>query len=150
MNLGKQRGFTLIELMVVLVIIGIASAAVSLSIKPDPLKLLRQDGERLVQLLQLAQTEARTDGRPITWRWDAKGFGFSRRADQGAGLDRFKDDPHLHQWRWQSPSMEVRVEPRQRVVLNAEWIGEPLQIRLSDGQNSLTVQRSAAGRVQLQ
>ncbi|MGD8216848.1 type II secretion system minor pseudopilin GspH [Pseudomonas thivervalensis] len=149
MNLGQQRGFTLIELMVVLVIIGIASAAVGLSIKPDPLKLLRQDGERLVQLLQLAQTEARSDGRPITWRWDAKGFGFSRRADRGE-LDRFKDDPQLRPRHWQSPSMEVRVEPRQRVVLNAEWIGEPLQIRLSDGQNSLTVQRSAAGRVQLQ
>lgn len=150
MNVGQQRGFTLIELMVVLVIIGIASAAVSLSIKPAPLKLLRQDAERLAQLLQLAQTEARTDGRPITWRWDAKGFGFSRRTDQGAGLDRFQDDPQLHPRRWQSPSMDIRVEPKQRVVLSAEWIGEPLQVRLSDGQNSLSVQRSAAGRMQVQ
>lgn len=150
MNLGKQRGFTLIELMVVLVIIGIASAAVGLSIKPDPLKLLRQDAERLAQLLQLAQTEARVDGRPISWRWDAKGFGFSRRQDQGSGLDRFKDDPQLHPRRWQSPSMEVHVEPRQRVVLSAEWIGAPLNIRLSDGQSSINVQRSAAGRVQIQ
>jgi general secretion pathway protein H len=32
----KQQGFTLIELMVVLVIIGIASAAISLTIKPEP------------------------------------------------------------------------------------------------------------------
>ncbi|WP_210639103.1 MULTISPECIES: type II secretion system minor pseudopilin GspH [unclassified Pseudomonas] len=150
MNVAKQRGFTLIELMVVLVIIGIASAAVSLSIKPDPLKLLRQDAERLTQLLQLAQSEARSDGRPITWRWDAKGFAFTRRNDHGAGLDRFKDDPQLHSRRWQSPSMEVRVEPRQRVVLNAEWIGEPLRIRLSDGQNSLNVQRNATGRMQIQ
>lgn len=38
----KQQGFTLIELMVVLVIIGIASAAISLTIKPDPLHLLRR------------------------------------------------------------------------------------------------------------
>lgn len=150
MSRDKQQGFTLIELMVVLVIIGIASAAVSLSIKPDPLKLLREDAARLAQLLQLAQAEARSDGRPITWRWDAKGFAFTRRNDRGAGLDRFKDDPQLRPRRWQSPSMEIRVEPRQRVVLNAEWLGEPLQIRLSDGQNSLTVQRSAAGRVQVQ
>jgi len=149
MTRGKQQGFTLIELMVVLVIIGIASAAVSLSIKPDPLKLLREDADRLAQLLQLAQAEARSDGRPITWRWDDKGFAFTRRTGHGAGLDRFKDDPQLHPRRWQSPSMEIRIEPRQRVVLNAEWLGAPLQIRLSDGQNSLTVQRSAAGRVQV-
>ncbi len=81
----KQQGFTLIELMVVLVIIGIASAAISLTIKPDPLHLLRKDAERLSQLLQVAQAEARADGRPITWRADAKGFRFNRRSDDGAG-----------------------------------------------------------------
>ena len=79
----KQQGFTLIELMVVLVIIGIASAAISLTIKPDPLHLLRKDAERLSQLLQVAQAEARADGRPITWRADAKGFRFNRRSDDG-------------------------------------------------------------------
>ncbi|MDT8905565.1 MULTISPECIES: type II secretion system minor pseudopilin GspH [Pseudomonas] len=149
MGRDRLRGFTLIELMVVLVIVGIASAAVSLSIRPDPLKLLRQDAERLAQLLQLAQTEARVDGRPITWRADAKGFGFSRRADQGTGLDRFKDDPQLRPRRWQSSSLQVDIEPGPRVVLSAEWISEPLQIRLSDGLNSLTVQRSDAGRIQV-
>lgn len=46
--------------------------------------------------------------------------------------------------------MEIRVEPKQRVVLDAEWIGAPLLIRLSDGQNSFIVQRSPTGRVQVQ
>lgn len=150
MDAGKQRGFTLIELMVVLVIIGIASAAISLSIKPDPVLLLRKDAERVAQLLQVAQAEARADGRPIVWVSDAKGFRFSRRNNSGRGFEHFKDDAQLRPRAWQSPKVEVRVEPKQRVVLNAEWINPPLQVTLSDGLNRLSVLRDGSGRISLQ
>ncbi|KAA0995124.1 type II secretion system protein GspH [Pseudomonas sp. ANT_J12] len=146
MNGFKQHGFTLIELMVVLVIIGIASAAISLSIKPDPLHLLRKDAARVAQLLQVAQAEARADGRPITWRADAKGFRFSRRNDSGQGVDHFSNDPQLKPRPWETPGMQVR----QKIVLNAEWINPPLQLTLSDGLNSIAVQRSATGQVSVQ
>lgn len=146
MNGFKQHGFTLIELMVVLVIIGIASAAISLSIKPDPLHLLRKDAARVAQLLQVAQAEARADGRPITWRADAKGFRFSRRNDSGQGVDHFSNDPQLKPRPWETPGMQVR----QKIVLNAEWINPPLQLTLSDGLNNIAVQRSATGQVSVQ
>ncbi len=109
--------------------------------------------KRLVQLLRNwpRPKPALTDG-PITWRWDAKGFGFSlsRRSRHGAGS--LQGRPAIaysvvgraRRWRF-AWNLEQRV-----VRFNAEWqFGEPLQIRLSDGLNSLTVQRSAAGRVHL-
>ena len=141
----KQQGFTLIELMVVLVIIGIASAAISLTIKPDPLHLLRKDAERLSQLLQIAQAEARADGRPITLRADAKGFRFNRRSDDGLGVDAFQGDAQLRARLWESTPMQLNIEPRQTLVLNAEWINPPVRVVLSDGQHSLSLQRDAAG-----
>ena len=141
----KQQGFTLIELMVVLVIIGIASAAISLTIKPDPLHLLRKDAERLSQLLQVAQAEARADGRPITWRADAKGFRFNRRSDDGSGVDTFARDAQLRPRQWKSTPMQVNIEPRQTLVLDAEWINPPLRVVLSDGQHNLSLQRDATG-----
>ena len=141
----KQQGFTLIELMVVLVIIGIASAAISLTIKPDPLHLLRKDAERLSQLLQIAQAEARADGRPISLRADAKGFRFNRRSDDGLGVEAFQGDAQLRPRLWESTPMQLTVEPRQTLVLNAEWINPPVRVVLSGGQHRLSLQRDAAG-----
>jgi general secretion pathway protein H len=148
--MSRQQGFTLIELMVVLVIIGIASAAISLSIRPDPLQLLRKDAERVAQLLQVAQAEARADGRPIVWVADAKGFRFGRRGEGGVGFESLMEDAQLRPRAWHSPKVEVRVEPRQTVVLNAEWINPPLRLILSDGANRLSVLRDGSGRISIQ
>lgn len=143
----KHQGFTLIELMVVLVVIGIASAAISLSIKPDPLRLrlLRMDAQRLSQLLQVAQAEARADGRAITWETDAKGFRFRRTTEDGLGVEYFNHDEQLRPRPWKSKTIKVRIEPQQILILNAEWINPPFQLVLSGGQYSLSLQRDADG-----
>lgn len=138
---STQQGFTLIELMVVLVIVGIASAAISLSIRPDPAKALREDAERLAQLLLVAQSEVQADGRAIVWQADRDGYRFVR---GGAALEH---DPLLRPRTWQAAPVNVLRSPDRAVRIDPEWFGEPLSLRLVSGQQQVEVRRDAAGRM---
>ena len=59
------------------------------------------------------------------------------------------NDPQLRPRAWETPSMSVRVIPRQPVILNAEWFASPFQLQLSDGQHHLTLQRTATGQIRV-
>jgi len=69
-------GFTLIEMLVVLAILGILSTFVALSTTPDPRRQAAADAERLALLLEAALQEAHWGGRAIAWSAEAKGYGF--------------------------------------------------------------------------
>lgn len=96
---GRRRphGYTLVELLVVLVVLGVMLALVSLSIVPDPRAKLQRDAERLETLFALAAEEAQLTSRPIAWRGDEKGYAFFRREqDQWVPFDgdaQFKPRP---------------------------------------------------------
>ena len=90
----RQSGYTLVELLVVLVVIGIMLGLVSLSLTPDPQARLARDAERLETLFALAAEEAQLSSRPIAWRGDEKGYAFFRRTPDGwapmAGDEQFR------------------------------------------------------------
>jgi general secretion pathway protein H len=62
-----RHGFTLIELMVVVALIAIASALVSLSLRDPASTRLEHEAARLVALLEAARTEARAAGLTASW-----------------------------------------------------------------------------------
>jgi general secretion pathway protein H len=64
---SRRGGFTLIELMVVIALIAVASAVVSLSLRDPSTSQLEHEGARLVALLEGARTEARGAGLTASW-----------------------------------------------------------------------------------
>ncbi|WP_268798221.1 prepilin-type N-terminal cleavage/methylation domain-containing protein [Pseudomonas huanghezhanensis] len=145
MSKARQAAFTLIEVMVVLVIIGIATAAITLSLGAAGDRPLREEAWRLALALQAAQSVVHADGRPIRWYFDGRGYQFIRERN-----DNFIRDPLLKPQHWENAALQVQVSPQQVVLLDAEWISTPLRIELSDGANRVSVVRHANGAVTVQ
>lgn len=70
------RGFTLLELLVVVAIIAIASVGVGLSLRDSGESTLEREAARLAVLLDAARAQSRASGVPVRWRADARGFHF--------------------------------------------------------------------------
>ena len=124
---SRRSGFTLIELMVVVALIAIASAVASLALRDPASTRLEHEGARLVALLEAARTEARASGLSASWeprpaQAGTEGFRF-------VGLPPSSDLPN--QWLAAGVSAEVAGAPAvqlgpepligpQRIVLHLE------------------------------
>ena len=141
------HGFTLIELMVVLVIIGICTAGIGLGLGSllDPGRQLRQEAERLAQRLQVARDEARIDGRSIRWQADASGYRFSRR--EGNQWVTVQRDDLLRPQRWQATG--IAVQPANAIELSPEWIGTAWELGLSLEGRTLRLRDDGSGQLQV-
>jgi general secretion pathway protein H len=69
-------GFTLLELLVVVAIIAIASAGVSFALRDSGDTQLEREAQRLAALLESARAQSRSSGRPVQWRVVPGGFRF--------------------------------------------------------------------------
>ncbi|MBS0293364.1 MAG: type II secretion system protein GspH [Proteobacteria bacterium] len=66
----------MLELLVVITIIALATAGVGLALRDSGDTLLEREGERLAVLLESARAQSRASGAAVRWRADAQGFRF--------------------------------------------------------------------------
>jgi general secretion pathway protein H len=73
---ASLRGFTLLELLVVVAIIAIATAGVSFALRDSEATQLEREAQRLAALLESARAQSRSTGVPVRWYATPGGFRF--------------------------------------------------------------------------
>jgi general secretion pathway protein H len=149
-------GFTLIEILVTMAIIGVLSVMLVIVAAPSDAASARTEARRLAALFELAYAEARATGQTIAWSPVSGGYAFWRRADDG-GWRRFPDDsPYRRRILPAGTQLgEVRIDgqalaPEQRVLISPYGLAGAMQARVSGGHSSYTLRGGALGRVSVQ
>ncbi len=130
---AAAKGFTLLELMVVVALAAMMAAGLTFSLRDDRAQQLEREALRLASLLDAARAQARTSGTPIVWRATPQGFEFL-----GASPRRDASESLTEPRAWLVPGTLARViEPANApaLVLGPEPLNEPQRLLLAlDGR----------------
>lgn len=146
----RSAGFTLLELLVVMVIAGIVVSLVAVNATPNDRGRVFDDGQRIARLFELAQEEAQLRARPLAWEGDARGWRFLE--PTASGWTPILDDV-LSPGQWRLPLDQVAVTagaagpgPIARLVFGREWVDAPRQLLLVRGDVRVLVTGDGTGR----
>jgi len=147
----QERGFTLLEILVVLVLIGVLTSLISLTSVPDPRRSMAEEAQRLGLLLTMASEESRVREQPISWEGDLHGYRFV--TETGGERQLMNDDDLLHERSWQQPLTLLSITqdgqaaqtllspdaPSLRIPIAREWVQPRWKIEIADGIADITV-----------
>lgn len=133
---NKSRGFTLLELMVVLVIVAMATAGVSLAMRDSAATRLEREGLRLSAMLESARAQSRTSGLPVVWRGLPQGFEFLGLPQQGGAGSLNGPRPWLNQ---DTQALVIQPPGAQALVLGPEPLIPAQRLVLAQGERRITL-----------
>ena len=148
--LKPAYGFTLLELLVVMVIVGITLGMVSFNAMPSERQALQSDAQRIALLLQLARDEAIVRNRPIAFEAEAEGYRFLLREDnvwqviQHDDLLRerkFKRTPVTYSINPPSPELDAAL----RIIFGREPVSPPFVLTLAVGDAQVAIRADGIG-----
>jgi general secretion pathway protein H len=158
-----ERGFTLLEMLVVIVLAGILISIVTISVAPDPRQKLAREAERIGQLMTLAADEARIRQLPIVWEADLRGYRFV--AEVAGERKLLTGDDLLRERNWETPLTRLSVQdgagpqpaqvllgpgaPPVRMAIAREWVQPRWRLELTNEDASVRLEFDERGRAAL-
>jgi general secretion pathway protein H len=150
MTLRKPTGFTLVELMVVMVIIGVTLGVASLNALPSPRQDLQKEAQRIALLLQLARDEAIVRNRLVTFEADPQHYRFLVRNE--TRWDQISQDDLLRERNFKNAPLQLLLDPSTagatnplRITFGREPVDKPFVLTLANGDNSVAIRADGVG-----
>jgi general secretion pathway protein H len=147
-----EGGFTLLEMLVVLVIAGLLVSLASLQLTRNPRTDLNEEAQRLALLFESAGDEAQVRARPIAWQPVNGGFRFEVRTDDGWRPLR---DDLFRARRWEGGVTNVEIQfagtdkSVGRLIFGTEAIDAPMEITLVSPVGRAIIFGTGNGRYQV-
>jgi len=150
-----ERGFTLLELLVVMVIAGLLLGMVSLNAMPDDRQVLQQDAQRIALLLQLARDEAIVRNRPVAFEADTNQYRFLIREEQE--WQALQQDELLRERDFKRIPVTFAISPPDsfptaplRITFGREPVDKPFALTLNLGEAHVAIRADGIGHFEVE
>lgn len=148
-----MRGFTLLEMMVVLVVAAIMLSVATLSLMPTAQSVLRDESQRLAFLMENGAMSSQAGGQPLAWSGTGNSYRFWKQT-KGGEWERIERDNLLHP-RTLPETVRIgdvsfngrRIEPGALVLLSPELSAKDFRVSLLSSNLSADVVGDGLGHV---
>lgn len=130
----RRRGFTLLELMLVVALLAVASTGVLFALQTSERTLLARDADRLAALLESARASARGSAAAVRWQPSPGGFRLEGLPAGAPAAEGARADGSLA---WLTDGVQLREGGP--MLLGPEPILEPQALVLGLGEHLLRV-----------
>ena len=148
-----MRGFTLLEMMVVLVVAAIMLSVATLSLMPTAQSALRDESQRLAFLMENGAMSSQAGGQPLAWSGTGNSYRFWKQTKEGEWV-RIELDNLLHP-RTLPETVRIgevsfngrRIEPGALVLLSPELSAKDFRVHLLSSNLNADIVGDGLGHV---
>ena len=149
-NRNLRKGFTLLELLVVVVVAGITLGLVSPNVFQSDYQVMEHDAQRIALLLQLTREEAILRNQATAFEADSNSYRFLIKEESGWQL--LTQDDVLRERAFKHTPMHLSMKPPAtdagpsvRIAFGREPVDKPFTLTFVSGEISVVIRADGIG-----